>query len=421
MDLRHLLESQLPPKLWEFLRMVGQEAEACRCGAFLVGGAVRDLHLGRPVEDLDIAIEGDAKAIVDSIASRGDGRVVGHPHFGTATISWQGFQVDFVTARTEHYARPGALPQVRPGTVHDDLRRRDFTINAMAVELTFPRLGQLLDPFQGRRDLDQRIVRVLHQGSFEEDATRILRAIRYEQRLGFRLERHTEAFLRRDLQFLRTISGDRLRKELERILAEERPELALQRAAELGALSVVGPGLQADLWLVERYECLRVDAGSRPRRELYWGLLCFRLSEEQVRALVQHLHLPRVVANVAMEVLELRASLSLLGRAHLSPSSLYHRLEKYHLSSLQAFATGVEDRRVVERVKHYLSQLRFIRPTLESRELLMLGVPEGPWLGQALNTLRDLRLDGQIHSKEEAKAWVQQWLSELRTREGNPQ
>ena len=157
--------------------------------------------------------------------------------------------VDLATARSETYSHPGALPAVSPGSIADDLQRRDFTINAMAANLGPGRFGALVDPFSGEADLSRGLIRILHDRSFIDDATRMLRAVRYEQRFGFRLEESTGLLLRRDLSMLETISGDRIRHELELILKEDRPENALQRAQATGPASD-GPSLaEVDGWL----------------------------------------------------------------------------------------------------------------------------------------------------------------------------
>ncbi len=218
-----------------------------RVPLYLVGGPLRDLLLDRPLIDIDIAVEGDAMALATELATLVTKQktprsarpkpppsvraepveaaaattpapgVVTHPRFGTATVRIPGHHIDLVTARSETYARPGALPTVRPATIEEDLLRRDFTINALALRLSSPRRGEIIDPTGGRRDLDARLIRVLHEHSFQDDATRILRGFRYATRLGFEIEPETLACIDRDLRYLDTISGARLHHEFARI------------------------------------------------------------------------------------------------------------------------------------------------------------------------------------------------------------
>ena len=210
---------------------------------YLVGGTVRDLLLGRPVEDLDLVVVGDAETMASIVAKRLSGQVVSRSQFSTAKVKVDGVSLDLVTARSESYSRPGALPQIAHGAIEEDLARRDFSINAMAVPLHLEPKNGPLDPFNGEEDLRRGLVRVLHDGSFADDATRIMRAVRYEQRLGFLLEERTEALLIDNLSMLDTISGDRLLREVQRWLAEECASGILLRADELGVMSAIHPAL----------------------------------------------------------------------------------------------------------------------------------------------------------------------------------
>jgi tRNA nucleotidyltransferase (CCA-adding enzyme) len=208
---------RLPTGLLESLRLSGCLAEEQGERLFLVGGAVRDLLMGRASFDLDLAVEEDAIKLAEVLAHQVSGRLVVHSRFGTARVQLAEFRLDFAATRSETYSCPGVLPKVRPDTLEADLIRRDFTINAMALDLSPARWGELVDRYGGWEDLGWRFIRILHPGSFVDDATRIMRAIRYEQRLGFSLEPATARLLRRDRKMLDGISGDRLRREIELI------------------------------------------------------------------------------------------------------------------------------------------------------------------------------------------------------------
>ena len=215
------LERRLAPDRLHLLRRAA--AIAARRGArlYLVGGAVRDVLLGGSPTDLDVVADGAFAGLPDALASGLGGRVIARSQFDTAKLAVDDLTLDLARARTESYARPGALPDVRPGTMREDLTRRDFSVNAMAFSLTEGDWGVLLDPHGGAADLRARLIRVLHPGSFVDDATRILRAVRYAGRLGFEIESATRGLLERDLRRLDTISGDRLRRELALLLAED--------------------------------------------------------------------------------------------------------------------------------------------------------------------------------------------------------
>ena len=191
MNLSRQIEEYLPRPLLELVNEISREAGRLRQKVYLVGGVVRDLLLGYPNFDLDLVVEGDAVKLAQHVTETGQARLLAHKRFGTAKLRYDDFILDLATARKETYARPGALPTVTPGTLTDDLIRRDFSINAMAVSLATDDYGELVDPHRGKSDLEHRLIRVLHSRSFSDDATRILRGVRYEQRFSFDFEAHT--------------------------------------------------------------------------------------------------------------------------------------------------------------------------------------------------------------------------------------
>ncbi len=210
---------------------------------------MRDILLGEPGFDVDIAVEGDAIALAHALAAALDGRVRPHEKFGTAAVIYgDDERIDVVTARTEFYEAPAALPSVEHASIREDLFRRDFTINAMAVSLKGGEFGRLVDPFDGRRDLERRTIRVLHNLSFVDDPTRIFRAIRYENRYGFRMEEHTLRLARGcvEMGLVGDLSSARLRDELVALLEEGEVEHSILRLGEIGVAAAVHPHLAAD-------------------------------------------------------------------------------------------------------------------------------------------------------------------------------
>ena len=232
-------------------------------GVYLVGGTVRDILLGEPGFDVDLAVEGDGQAFAQALAQELGGRVQPHDAFGTAVVEYgDGEHVDVVTARRERYDAPVVLPTVEPSTIEDDLFRRDFAINAMAVGLTGETAGRLVDPFEGRRDLDARTIRVLHDGSFVDDPTRIFRALRYASRYGFELDQHTAQLAREAIEagLVGQLSPARLRDEPVLLLDEPRADRSIALLAELGADRAIHRDFSADeaaRTLFERVQGLR--------------------------------------------------------------------------------------------------------------------------------------------------------------------
>jgi len=409
-NLAAAIEERLPAGLVAFLRQAGVVAGGRGEGLYLVGGIVRDLLLERPNLDLDLVVEGDAIALARQLAEQQQGEVTIHRRFGTAKVRWDSWSVDIAGARTETYAHPGALPATRPGSIKDDLFRRDFTINAMAVELSGATYGRLLDLYGGRDDLERKLVRVLHEQSFVDDATRIWRGLRYEQRLGFRLEAGTQRLLKRDIPLLATISGDRIRHELELVLSEELPEKVLCRAAELGVLGRVHPSLKGDSWLVERFaRARRLSAPAPPPVALYLALLAYRLSGEEAEQLISYLRLPRTVARVLRDTVAIRGKVASLAAPGLAPSRIYDLLHGYAPAALTANLLAADAPTAAEHIRLFTGVLRYVRPALTGEDLKRLGVAPGPRIREILDRLRAARLDGKVKSKQEEEAMVRGW------------
>ena len=392
---------------------------------YLVGGPVRDLLLGRPVKDLDFVVEGDALSLARRLAGQLGGKVIVHPRFGTATVVRDGARIDLVTARREVYPRPGALPKVAPGSIADDLARRDFSVNALARSLV-DRRPRLLAPHGGDGDLRRGLIRTLHPASFADDPTRLLRAVRYEQRLGFRLEPDTETQLGNAVAqgYLNTVSGDRLRNELERILKEEQPGPALIRAAGLGLLPAIHPALSGadclERWAAEMPQIApETDTGSDTGsvgdiKPLTWlAALAYPLAAGDGDGIIRRLNLPKSWAQVVRDTIELRELEGEIAAPSLPPSRLCSLLERREPAVVYAVAglTGsLPARRALLR---YQAELRQITPFLNGRDLLEMGVPPGPPVGQALAQLRAARRDGQVHTEAGERQWVQRQLQQL--------
>jgi tRNA nucleotidyltransferase (CCA-adding enzyme) len=407
------IEEHLPQEPLELIRAAGGLAADKGQSLYLVGGAVRDLFLGQANLDLDLVLEGDAPSLARQLARLRDAKVVTHPRFGTATIGQGTNTLDIVTARSETYARPGALPTVKPGTIKDDLLRRDLSINAMAVHLDPARFGELVDLYGGKSDLDQGLVRVLHKESFRDDPTRIWRAIRYEQRLDFRLEPDTEGLLRRDVGMMDRVSGDRLRHELERILKEDYPEKAFHRAKELGALQQLLPSLEGNSWLAGHFEKARkASPDSKPESTIYLALLVWRLDKEQLDDFLERLKFGRVKARVLRDIPSLKKALTDLEAQELLPSESCRLLQRHYPQTILAAALATASEHARRQLALYLSNMRFVAPSLDGDDLKRMGVPPGKKLGWLLQALKDARLDGKVTTRKGEQELVHQWLIE---------
>jgi tRNA nucleotidyltransferase (CCA-adding enzyme) len=398
------------------LRALRRRALADAAPIYLVGGPLRDVLLGEPIKDLDFVVEGDAPDLARRVAQELNGEAVTYHRFGTATVVLRDCRVDLVTARRETYPRPGALPEVSTGTILDDLARRDFSINALALPLAHRRPA-LLDPQGGAADLAHGVIRALHARSFADDPTRILRALRYEQRLGFRLEAGTWGQMQAAIRggCLDAVSGDRLRRELERILEERRPELALGRAADLGVLAAIHPALK-DGSALEKLALDGVNPGATPLA--YLAALVYPLAPGDAGGVVRRLMMPGPWARVVQDTVAVKEMEPSLAQPGLTPAGVYRLVAGRAPEALHAVSQITASPLVAQRLGDHLRRLRpsaeglrLAVPSLNGTDLLTMGVPAGPRVGQLLQELRDARLDGHITSETEERAWVRRFVT----------
>ncbi len=401
-NLAHKIEERLPPRaLTAISRARALLAE--RGGKlFLSGGAVRDLLLDKPVWDVDLVCEGDAITLAGDLAAGEDAKISLHKPFLTANLKWADLSLDLTTARREKYARPGELPEVEPGSLKEDLFRRDFSINAMAVSLNTENNGQLIDVYGGLDDLRNKLVRVLHEKSFTDDATRLWRAVRYEQRLDFRLEAGTEALLKRHLAMLDTITGERIWYELERAFGEELPEKVLLRAGELGLLARLNPGLLAGSQLTEWFNSARrTSLPLKPGVSLYMALLTFNLDEDSLENIIQRLNVNRAITQTLNETQELKTRRQALSVEPLKPSAVYRLLRGFSEDAVRANLIASQSEEACRNIRLYLDKLRYVKTALNGDELIALGLNQGPSIKTMLGRLLDARLDAEVSSREE--------------------
>ncbi len=400
------LEEYLPRGMLKLVRDAGEKASELGLELYVVGGVVRDLLLGRANFDLDLVVEGDAVKLAQELAKESQARLTVHPHFGTAKLSYTSFSLDIATARRESYSHPGALPSIKSGSLTDDLCRRDFSINAMALCLAPQRFGELIDLYHGKDDLDNRLIRILHPNSFIDDATRILRGLRYEQRLGFKLEPKTDELLRRDAAMLDTISGDRLRHELELILKEDKPERVLKRAAELGVLTKLHPSLRGNGWLSNRFSHARQACKRTSPSPLYLCLLIYNLSEEENEQFLSRFNFQKRLAQAMRHTLQLKTKLHTLANPQLKPSDIYQLLRSYTTQAIQANVLAAESPVVSQHLQSYLARLRYVKPLLNGEDLKRMGVPQGTQMGAILDALHRAKLNGEVKTREEEERLV---------------
>ena len=380
------------------LEAVLREAERRGLALYLVGGAVREMLRGRAGgaggvggADLDLVVEGPIRALAATAAAGLGAKVVAHDVFGTARLRLDGAALDLARARVERYARPGALPEVRPASIEADLGRRDFSVNAMALGLSGPRAGVLLDPLGGRADLERGLVRVLHDRSFRDDPTRLIRACRYAARIEGRLARGTGVAARRDGRYLSRLTPERFAEAWRRLLLEPAAPGALERAAALRLPAARVEGWEIAPRLRRAFEALREDQA----RETFWALAGLSVEEGVARRLSGRCAMQREERSAFQDGRALRRLRPFLGRAGLADSAAAAQLRPRGAPALRA-AAQLWRGRAGARAGAQQERWGAIVSPLNGDELARLGVPPGPGMGRWLERLRDAAIDGEI-------------------------
>ena len=416
-SVRARLEKVLLPTTRALLADVGRVAAAQGARAFIAGGLVRDAWRGQvSVGDLDLVVEGDGPAVARALADALGGTLVEHERFLTASVRAPGYgRIDVATARSERYEAPGALPRVLPASIGQDLQRRDFAVNAMAVELTSD-AWELLDPFAGAIDLARRRLRILHPLSFVEDPTRLIRAARYVARLDVRPDAWTSRCRRLALRLAphAALSGQRIATELERLLDEPRAVTALTWLARAG-----GPRLLDPRWRLTRGTLTRLAAVSET---LTWVREHRVARPLVVAALALAGDQPRAVAEAMLGRLGLSGeALRELRRALADGAALAQRVltatpgatarTLRALSGAELVALHLARGIARERVQWWQAEGRTVQPELRGEDVIALGVARGPAVSAALAALRDARLDGAVVDRAAEIDYVRAWMS----------
>ncbi|MFB0518561.1 MAG: DHHA1 domain-containing protein, partial [Acidobacteriota bacterium] len=409
------MKEQLPAELFAIIETISRTADGVPINAFLVGGFVRDLLLKIENVDLDVVVEGDGIQFARTLAQKVEGSSKGFPQFHTAVVMFpQGFKVDIASARTEFYEVPAALPVVQESSLRADLYRRDFTFNALAVRLNKPHFGELIDYFGGRRDLNEGIIRVLHNLSFIEDPTRLLRAIRFQQRFQFQMEGNTRKLLREAVEkgILNLLSGTRLMNELRLIFEEEHPAVAIQTMAEFDILKFIHPHITYDKTMgrisdniekvISWYNLLYREPEPKPWLIYLMGLF-ERLSTSERQEGAERLNLPpkeRKTLTAYHEEITAIAT-KLRKRKEAKPSQIYSLLHRCRLEVLLYTMAKAEQEAVKQAISIYLRHLSQVRLNISGDDLLKLGCSPGPLFNKILRKILLAKLDGRVSTREE--------------------
>jgi tRNA nucleotidyltransferase (CCA-adding enzyme) len=447
-NLTSRLDRALSPSRLALLKAIAEESHRLHMAIYIVGGFVRDLLLNRPGLDFDLVIEGDAIQLGRALEQRFGGRILTHTRFGTAKWSIQAVHaqiaaqlsaniplnahdlpdnLDLISARTEFYDYPTALPTVERSSIKLDLHRRDFTMNTLAVRLDGRHYGELYDYWGGFRDLKNGIVRVLHSLSFVDDPTRQLRAVRFEQRFGFQIEARTLQLMQEAIPLIRHLSGDRLRHELNLILQEERAIAMLDRLNELGLLTAIHPDIP---WstplsaLLQRVLTTSLEVPGQDsvsatpisdRKDLAYLVWWIDLPIKTALEIADRLHLSGSFRADLVAGSKLWEELPTL--PGLSVSEITFRLDRVPLIPLIAIQRRTTDEAIRQILTSHITVYRHIQPKTSGNTLMALGIPPGPIYKEILTDLRAAWLDDKIKNDDQEQDLLVSLLDAIRKRE----
>ncbi|MGD9301155.1 MAG: CBS domain-containing protein [Desulfobacterales bacterium] len=420
------MKERLSAGLIKILQQIGEVADEIGSSAYVVGGFVRDLFLYRGDEDIDIVIEGDGIAFAKKYAKMVGARIHTHEKFGTAVIIFpEGFKIDVASARMEYYKFPAALPVVERSSIKLDLYRRDFTINTLAIQLNPEKFGTLIDFFSARKDIKEKIIRVLHNLSFVEDPTRVFRAIRFEQRFEFTIGKLTAGLITNaiSMDFFRELSGKRVFAELRLILQEENPVAAIRRLDDFVLLKVIHPSIKLDKDLLA--------ALHSAKKVLSWHDLLF-LEESYKKWIVYFLALIRnCKPHISKEIcrrFELapddqkilcderfeadRCVFWLERNLPVADSVLYRKLSGFKTELILFMMVIAKNKIIKKSISHFFTNLRRAKLSLRGKDLKKMGLKPGPVYRQVMEAVLDARLDGRLKSKKDEIEFARQLVSE---------
>jgi len=411
-NIASLVKERFPEEIVNVLKLSGEVAKRFGYGAYLVGGSVRDLLRGETNLDIDIVIEGDAVAFAQSLGEKLGAKVKTHKRFGTATVMTDSLKFDVATARTEYYESPGALPKVEMSSIKKDLYRRDFTINTLAVKLNPEDFGRLLDFFGAQRDLKEKTIRILHNLSFIEDPTRAFRAIRFSERFGFKISKHTLNLIKTavKINLFERLSGSRLYDELNLLFTETEPIKVVKKLAELDLLKFIHPNIalaasvQDTFSAIEEtlswFKLLFIEEELNKSHLFLMALLEGLLPGEREKAL-KRLYVPPKATKEIIEGIEWSKKVLLEMRRGGSPKEIYYTLQPLSMQTILFTMAKARDKEQKRAISLYLTTLRKIKPALTGEDLEQMGYSPGPLFKKVLKALLDAKLEGQIKSRED--------------------
>ncbi len=423
-SVKDLFSDRIPQKVERLLKIISVFAEEKQINVYIVGGFVRDILLAVKNLDIDLVVEGNGVIFAKELAEFLGAKVIVHEKFGTAALIFEeNFKIDIATSRVEYYEYPAALPQIESSSLQHDLYRRDFTINAMAIALNKHNYGRLVDYFCSREDLEKGVIRVLHNLSFVEDPTRLLRAIRFEQRYNFTIEPQTLELAKSAIRenWLSKLSFERVREEIKHIFNESYPINAINRMRELGLWRLLLPEINVDSEITRIIDRLPGINESLQYKSMlgvsfqpwlvYLITMLHKLEREQAHSITQRLKPTKkdmhVISNTLNQIPNIEEVLT--SEEYLKQSVIVKTLESLPFEAIAFLLAKSQTLRVIERINLYLQLKGSIKPSLDGDDLLRLGIKPGPIYAHILEAIREAKLDGILNTKDEELEFARQF------------
>lgn len=416
-----LMNARLPAEMMNQLKALRDIGKQVKANVYVVGGFVRDLLLSRENLDLDIVVEGPVFDFARHVCSKLNGRMKVHRKFNTAIIICpDGSRIDIAAARTEFYPKPASLPTVMASSIKQDLYRRDFTINALAISLNENKFGGLIDFFGSQRDIKEKTIRVIHSLSFVEDPTRVFRAIRFENRFNFKIGKQTLHFIENAVSnnLFDKLSGKRLMTELKLMLQEDNPSKSIERMASLDVLKFIHPHLGVN-YLIALFDGIKEVTTwylylyvNRPVKIwiLYFIALLEGLERDELHQVLKRLSASKQLKELVFTTRNMKHSVlnSLNQDDDLLPSKIYRTLHLLPTEIILYLMAFTRQENIKKKISYFLMEYRDTKPFLTGEDLKSLGIQPGPLYSKILNHILDLQMDGYINSKDEALGLVRE-------------
>jgi tRNA nucleotidyltransferase (CCA-adding enzyme) len=400
-----------PPEIFNLLELSGKVAIDLGFSAYLVGGSVRDLLLGETNLDIDIVIEGNGITFAQALGKKLNVKAKSHKRFGTAVVITDFLKFDVATARTEYYESPAALPKVEMSSIKKDLYRRDFTINTLAIKLNPDHFGQLIDFFGGQRDIKEKTLRILHNLSFIEDPTRAFRAIRFSERFGFNISKHTINLIKTAVRInlFDKLTGTRIYDELNLLFLETEPIKAIKKLAEFDLLKFIHHRLTITKTLEETFEAIQETFSwfkllffeeELNKSHLFLMALLDELPPQERNEALRRLQVPpKARKEILVGIAKSQLALKKLKKA--SQKEIYYTLLSLNIQTILFTMAKAKDKEQKKVVSLYLTTLRKIKPELTGKDLKSMGYTPGPLFKKILTACLEERLEGKIESREQ--------------------